>query len=115
LDDVEISELPTCMRPTNVTVSNITTTDAEVSWTNGNSADAAWWIYYKQTTATTYDSVQVFSNPYTLTTLIPSSGYNIYVVTDCSTELSEASPIVNFRTLCADISTLPYLESFDSY
>ena len=100
LDDVEISELPTCIRPTNVIVSSISTTDAEVSWTNGNSADAAWWIYYKQTTATTYDSVQVFSNPYTLTTLIPSSGYDIYVVTDCSTELSEASPIVNFRTLC---------------
>jgi hypothetical protein len=115
LDDVEISELPTCMRPTNVTVSNITTTDAEVSWTNGNSADAAWWIYYKQTTATTYDSVQVFSNPYTLTTLIPSSGYDIYVVTDCSTELSEASPIVNFRTLCDEISELPWSDNFDTY
>ncbi|MDY4789766.1 MAG: choice-of-anchor J domain-containing protein, partial [Bacteroidales bacterium] len=115
LDDVEISELPTCIRPTNVIVSNITTTDAEVSWTNGNSADAAWWIYYKQSSASTYDSVLVNSNPYTFTTLLPSSGYNIYVVTDCSTELSEASPIVNFRTLCADISVLPYLESFDSY
>ena len=115
LDDVEISELPTCIRPTNVIVSSITTTDAEVSWTNGNSADAAWWIYYKQTTATTYDSVQVFSNPYTLTTLIPSSGYDIYVVTDCSTELSEASPIVNFRTLCDEISTLPWSDNFDTY
>ncbi|MDY0363039.1 MAG: choice-of-anchor J domain-containing protein, partial [Desulforegulaceae bacterium] len=115
LDDVEISELPTCMRPTNVTVSNITTTDAEVTWTNGNSADAAWWIYYKQTTATTYDSVQVFSNPYTLTTLIPSSGYDIYVATDCGTQLSEASPIVNFRTLCDEISTLPWSDNFDTY
>ncbi len=115
LDDVEVSTLPQCNRPTNVTATNITTTDAEISWVNGNQADASWWIYYKQSGTTTYDSILVNSNPYTLSSLLPSSGYDVYVVTDCSTELSEASQILNFRTLCADISTLPYLESFDSY
>ena len=115
LDDVEISELPTCNRPTNVVVSSITTTDAEVSWVNGNSADASWWVYYKQSTSTTYDSVLVNSNPYVLTNLLPSSGYNIYVATDCGTQLSEASPIVNFRTLCDEISALPWSDNFDTY
>ncbi|MPL66686.1 hypothetical protein SDC9_12373 [bioreactor metagenome] len=115
LDDIEISELPLCNRPTNVTVSNITTTDAEISWVNGSSTDASWWIYYKQSTSTTYDSLLVSSNPYIFTNLIPSSGYDIYVVTDCSTELSEASPIVNFRTLCDEISTLPWSDNFDTY
>ena len=115
LDDVEISELPSCMRPTNVTISSITTTDAEVSWVNGNSADASWWVYYKQSTSTTYDSVLVTSNPYVLTSLLPSSGYDIYVATDCGTQLSEASPIVNFRTLCDEISTLPWSDNIDTY
>ncbi len=115
LDDVEVSELPLCNRPTNVTVSNITTTDAEISWTNGSSTDASWWIYYKESSSTTYDSLLVNSNPYVLTSLLPSSGYDIYVVTDCSTELSEASPIVNFRTLCDEISTLPWSDNFDTY
>ncbi|HBN04377.1 MAG TPA: hypothetical protein DD434_01120, partial [Bacteroidales bacterium] len=115
LDDVEVSTLPTCMRPTNVTVSNITLTDAEISWMNGSSTDASWWIYYKESSSTTYDSILVNSNPYTLTSLLPSSGYDVYVVTDCSTELSEASSVVNFRTLCGEVSTLPWTDSFDTY
>ncbi|MDD2489542.1 MAG: choice-of-anchor J domain-containing protein, partial [Bacteroidales bacterium] len=116
LDDIEISELPTCMRPTNAVVSNVTTTDAEISWVNGSLSDASWWIYYKQSSASTYDSVLVNSNPYTLTTLLPSSGYSIYVVTDCGTEFSEASNVVNFQTLCAAIdglTNLPWNEGFE--
>ncbi|MPL66685.1 hypothetical protein SDC9_12372 [bioreactor metagenome] len=116
LDDVSISELPTCIRPSNLTVSNISTTGAEISWVNGSDSDASWWLYYKQGSATTFDSIQINSNPYTIQTFTPSSTYQIYLKTDCSTELSESSNLVSFQTLCEAIdgqTGLPWNEGFE--
>ena len=116
LDDVSISELPTCIRPSNLTVSNITTTGADIAWVNGSDSDASWWLYYKQAPATTFDSVQINSNPYTIQNFSPSSSYQIYLKTDCGTDISESSNTVSFQTLCEAIdgqTGLPWSEGFE--
>lgn len=54
LDDVSISPVPSCARPTAVTLNATMENDLELSWTNGNIYDAAWYIYYAPTGTTIY-------------------------------------------------------------
>ena len=115
LDDVVVDLIPSCAKPTQLATSNITLTGADVSWLPGNTGDAAWWLYYKPASTTSFDSVQVFAFPYTLTNLNPSTVYQYYLRTDCGTELSEASTISNFTTLCGNIMSVPFMDNFDSY
>ncbi|MFA6201032.1 MAG: choice-of-anchor J domain-containing protein, partial [Bacteroidales bacterium] len=115
LDDVSVDLIPTCARASALTFSAIDTSSALVSWTAGNPSDASWWFYWKPTSSTTYDSLLISSNPYTLTNLTPNTPYDVYVTTDCGTLLSEPSNVFSFRTACAPIITLPYTENFDTY
>ncbi len=115
LDDLVVSEIPDCARPTQILASNITLTDAEISWTSGNATDNAWWLYYKPASSTYYDSVYVTANPYFLQNLIGNTQYDVYLTTDCGDELSEPSDVYSFRTPCESITTLPFLENFDTY
>ncbi|MDD4829182.1 MAG: choice-of-anchor J domain-containing protein [Bacteroidales bacterium] len=115
LDDLVVSEIPDCARPTQILASNITLTDAEISWTSGNATDNAWWLYYKPASSTYYDSVYVTANPYFLQNLIGNTQYDVYLTTDCGYELSEPSDVYSFRTPCESITTLPFLENFDTY
>ncbi|MDD3286728.1 MAG: choice-of-anchor J domain-containing protein, partial [Bacteroidales bacterium] len=114
LDDVEISELPACIRPTSVAISNITSDGADISWVNGSQADASWWLYYKPTSASDFDSVQIFTNPYTIQNFSPATNYQVYLKTDCSTELSEASNTLSFQTACVALTIPTISEGFDA-
>lgn len=117
IDDVTGPNLfvPSCPKPTNITFSNITTTSADISWVNGSPTDNTWLIFYKETDSTSWDSITVTSNPFTLSLLNLNTSYDVYIKTDCSTELSEPSDTFTFRTQCDAISTLPWSENFDSY
>ncbi|MDD4704123.1 MAG: fibronectin type III domain-containing protein, partial [Bacteroidales bacterium] len=115
LDDLVVSEIPGCAKPTQILASNINLNDAEISWTPGNSTDVAWWLYYKPTMATIYDSIYVTTNPYTMLNLLENTSYDIYLVTDCGDQLSEPSDVYSFRTPCVPITSLPLTESFDYY
>ena len=115
MDDLVISEVPTCAKPTQLAFSNLTTTSADISWLPGNLTDASWYIYWKPTSATTYDSLLISSNPYTLTNLITNTYYQVYLKTECGFELSQPSDILTFKTPCDAITTIPYLENFDTY
>lgn len=112
IDDVEISEIPLCAHPTNVLVSNVTSTSAEISWTNGRQTDNSWYIFYKPVTSTNYDSVLVTTNPYSIS-LSEGTIYNLYVTTSCSNIQSESSDTINLATTCSSISSFPYIEGFE--
>ncbi|MBP1631158.1 MAG: type sorting protein, partial [Bacteroidetes bacterium] len=115
IDNVEISVIPTCAKPTNLTISNITTTAAELSWTNGNPTNSSWWLYTKLISATNYDSVLInMASPYQIQNLLPSSGYNYYMKTNCTTDVSEPTSVYSFYTACAPISSFPWIEGFES-
>lgn len=116
IDDFEIATLTACEKPQFITESNITSNSADISWNNGNLSDNSWWIYYKESSNTDYDSILISSNPYTLQGLAPATTYNIYIRTDCgSTAYSESSEISTFITECVSLTQLPYFENFDTY
>ncbi|MDR1847480.1 MAG: choice-of-anchor J domain-containing protein, partial [Bacteroidales bacterium] len=118
LDDVEISPLPVCMTPTNVSLTYLTSDSATISWINGTENDDNWLLLYKESDSVEYDTLYISENPYSLENLTPATTYNVIIVTDCGTDgYSEASSMITFTTPCISIPTisLPYTENFDSY
>ena len=84
VDDVLIQEAPSCPHPSFLTVGNVTSDSAELSWTENGSA-TSWNIEYgpagfAQGTGTV---VAASSNPFTLTGLSPATEYDFYVQSDC--------------------------------
>ncbi len=75
---------PLCPTPINLSVNNVTDTEAELSWTETGSA-TAWNIEYGPAGFTQGQGtvVAVTSNPYTLTGLTPATTYDFYVQSDC--------------------------------
>lgn len=76
----------TCPKPTNVTATNVTTNSVIVGW-NSNSNATSWEVLALPCgTAPTATStgIIVTVNPYTLTGLMPSTCYTIYVRAICS-------------------------------
>ncbi|NRR92275.1 fibronectin type III domain-containing protein [Winogradskyella undariae] len=89
IDDVTFGEAPACMAPTDLSVSNITLTTADVAWTaNGNGT--TWNIEVVNLTAgetaTGVATVTGVTNPYTLTGLTADNHYEVYVQADCGAE-----------------------------
>jgi hypothetical protein len=113
LDDIEIAELPACMKPTNLAITDIQPTEARISWTNGNEADTDWLLLYKTASATTYDTLDITENPYLLQGLNPGNTYNVMLITNCGTDSSETSSVLTFTTFCL-LAEIPYTQNFDS-
>ncbi|MFV0502317.1 MAG: choice-of-anchor J domain-containing protein [Bacteroidales bacterium] len=115
VDDLEVSYIPACAKPTNFIVSNTTTTSADIAWTPGNTTDFAWWIYYSVAGSGAWDSVYATMNPYNLNNLLPSTVYDVYFRTDCGIEVSEQSATFKLTTNCDALITFPWTENFDNY
>lgn len=99
INQVQFDVNEPCLRPTTLVSSNTTTNSSTFSWTNGTSTDASWLLYYKKTSDVNYNCVNVSSNPYTLTGLLPDNDYNAYLKTNCLTDTSVSTSTVNFTTL----------------
>ena len=103
VDNIEVTELPSCLQVTELGVSNIGDTSADLSWT-ANNGETEWTIYYKAEGAEEYTEVaNVTENPYTLEGLTASTNYEFYVVANCSeTAQSTPSEVYSFTTaMCA--------------
>lgn len=110
---------PTCIAPTNLIVSNLTTTSATVSWTTSVTDPAFGYEYFVSTSSTT----PLSSDPATageapgvtttvLTDLLPATNYYVWVRSICSaTDTSGWSSVLNFPTLCNAVTD--FTESFD--
>lgn len=75
---------PTCLKPKNLAASNVGATSATLSWTNGDT-ETAWVLQYATDANFTQNvaSVNVTTNPYTLTGLTPETTYFARVKADC--------------------------------
>ena len=103
VDNIEVTELPSCLQVTELGVSNIGDTSADLSWT-ANNGETEWTIYYKAEGAEEYTEVaNVTENPYTLEGLTAATNYDFYVVANCSeTAQSTPSEVYSFATaMCA--------------
>ena len=115
IDDFDIHEAPSCPDPSDQTESNITTSSADLGWTENGSA-TTWNIEYgpegfSQGSGTTVSGVT--SNPYTLSGLSDNTSYDWYVQADCgSGSTSNWVGPSNFSTLC-NATNLPYFQGFD--
>mgnify|MGYP000950522082 FL=1 len=112
IDNIIIDDIPSCPRPINPKLDSVSTNSANISWELFAGDESLWKIYYKPTNLSSYDSVIANSNNCTLLNLIPSTNYQAYIVTICDTLHSQNSDTLFFRTNCATIDTLPFIENF---
>ena len=81
LDDVEVKLAPTCIKPTGLSVTNILARQATLTWAAGAS-ETAWQISISNGPGVG-NIVDVTTNPYTLTSLTPSTPYAVKVRANC--------------------------------
>lgn len=124
VDDLVIDTIKGCVPAREITVENITSSTADVSWgVVGPTGD----YHVKVTTsplgrwedkANVYDDTIVGANKVQLTGLRASKFYYVYVRTVC-TDAEEGYSVgmsdTKFRTECPQSLELPYFEDFDSY
>ncbi len=105
--------VPACAKPTGLTVSNITSSAAQVSWTG--TADS-YQLKYKTTAEEDWTTVTTSTNPYTIEGLEANTNYMVELSTVCGSEFSDAAT-KSFKTLCGSIaitSETAWEENFDS-
>ena len=115
VDNFRVLPLPSCMMPHSYFVNNITPIEATINWTASDVANTEFYLYFKPTSSSVWDSVQVFGTSYTMTNLTPNTPYQYYLRTVCGADFSDATNIASFRSACSPFDVLPFTENFDSY
>ena len=112
IDNISIDESP-CTVPTEIVVSSVTESTANISWT-GTSDNYV--IYYRPVDGTDEDiqSVEAEASPFILTDLLPSTDYCFAIRGICGLDSSIYTDYYLFRTTCIPVSELPWSESFES-
>ena len=109
IDDILIDQLGDCARPATITVSNIDTTSALISWTDINETGSysVRWTDSDSTTVTNDLS-------YTLTGLTPATVYTVTVRRICDDASLTGAREVSFQTALVPIASLPYTTGFEA-
>ena len=118
IDDVTVREKPSCIKPTEVAVSDITSSTATVSWVMDEAnADVPANIQYTLATDNDWAGAIIINNiPGTSTQiseLTPNAQYKVRVQAVCG-EVSDWKE-VSFKTLCSptSVAETPYTTSFE--
>ncbi len=112
IDDVSIHVIPTCIRPEDFTISNVTATSATFSWTTTNASSVKLYLSSDVDTRT----IIANTNPYTITDLVPNTDYTFRVRAICSaTDSSELNPItLTAHTECIAADSALFLQGFET-
>ena len=127
VDEVVVEQIPTCDYPINVTISNLTSTSADLSWDAGMSGETEWEYVLLDAgeAAPTGSGTAVTTNSVTLTGLTQGSSYDFYVRASCGAgDFSTYTPL-NGATfmippiggVCTDpivVTSLPYNTTDDT-
>lgn len=124
LDDISITESPSCLNPNTIIASNITSSTVDLSWTDGSGGLQFDYEYVIQAPGTgeptgagaqigdvivVGEGFDINGNP-----LTPNTLYEVYVRSDCGGgDFSTWSGPITFRTLC-EAFTVPFSEGFNS-
>lgn len=112
IDDVVVEEIPSCLEPTALAVSNIATTSATLDWT---STASQWQILLNNDSANLID---VAAKPFVLDELTSATNYEFKVRAICAVgDTSAWSQSMTFATECELISlaAADYVEGFEAY
>ena len=115
MDDITLEVIPSCPRPEDVTITNLTDNSVSLSWT---SEENSFMVYYRENGTSTYTAIDdgpVMDTFYTLTGLTPNTDYTVYVTSICSDETETQSIPVSFTTYCTPMDSLPYTCDFEEY
>lgn len=89
IDDVTFDEAPTCIPPSSLSATNITTTTADLGWSSTGTA-TSWNIELVDVTAgglaTGVATETGVTNPFSQTNLVASNTYEFYVQGDCGVD-----------------------------
>ena len=80
-----VESIGDCVRPLDLTATEVGPTSATLSWTELGTSQA-WMMYYRPAFTPAYvpyDSLEIYQNPYTLTSLQPNTAYEAYIVPSC--------------------------------
>ena len=119
VDNFQLRETPPCVEPTTLTVSNITSSGADLSWVDPSGIQFDYELVVQLagggSPTVAGDIVDIDSLPLTVNTLNPNTNYEFWVRANCGVDGNSAwvGP-VTFRTLCNSITSLPHSESFDA-
>ncbi|BDS10033.1 T9SS-dependent choice-of-anchor J family protein [Aureispira anguillae] len=100
-----------------LTATSVTATSADIGWTAAGGSPTNWIIEYGPTgfALGSGTSVTTATNPHALSGLTPSTTYDYYVYSICSSgDTSLAAGPATFVTQCLAITTFPYWEGFNS-
>ena len=115
LDDISVRDIPTCTAPNGLTASNITSSSANLVWSDPTSA-TSWEIEYGGTgfLQGTGTYAVTSTNPHMLTGLNPQTSYQFYVRTICTpgSDTSTWAGPFSFMTGCSPAAD--YSEDFNS-
>lgn len=107
---------PSCLPVSNLTIVMVYADSAIVSWTaNGGSSynlefDTTGFAQGSGTSIT-----GILDTFYTITGLMPSTGYDFYVQNDCGgSGTSPWAGAASFTTACASVATFPWVEDFET-
>lgn len=115
IENVEVKAIPTCPAPTNLTVSQVTTSSATIGWTS-NSDATLFIIEYGPVgfTPGTGTMMEASVNPTTIEDLEPGTVYDVYVTAFCGTnDLSDPAGPKVVQTECLAVTAFPFFEGFE--
>jgi len=113
IDNVCVKQQPQCVAPSMVASTNITQTQADISWTENNTPAATLWnieVVPSGTVPTGIPTASGVTNPYTLTGLLASFCYDVYVQADCGAVngTSAWTAVHTFCTSCAPVTVAQF-------
>lgn len=87
IDNVLIDLVPTCLKPTGFSISDVKAHSAQLNWTAGDEGQSAWQIAIDTLPTNRPDTllniIDVTENPYVLAGLAPETRYYAYVRANC--------------------------------
>ncbi len=120
INDFEYKDMPSCVRPLNLMVDNISSSSATISWTAPENAPGEGYECYYSTddtepSETTEGLVTSTEDNVEITGLEPTTDYYVWTRSVCSdTDKSVWSYATSFKTACSSY-TAELTENFDDY
>ena len=112
IDDIYISEIPSCLRVTEVALDSATTDELHISWVDNVNTGATYTVNYWANGSTDTLYVTASTTSTSLTGLNANTLYNVTITPNCADGDAESSPVYGFRTGCG-ATTLPFFVDFE--
>ncbi|MBQ8957346.1 MAG: fibronectin type III domain-containing protein [Bacteroidales bacterium] len=106
------STLATCVKPTNLTASNVTSSTATITWTAGETDQTAWNLQYKKSSDSEWTTIPTDATTCNLENLSPVTTYDVRVQADCGDGDLSQWATNSFTTACGALG-LPYTYGFE--